>query len=131
MRIINLIVIAFCVLVLNSCRDNRTTQERVEDRNPLPQNENVDRTGTTTSDHLTARDRDMTQLYGYLNMSQEQIDAYEQMEMEYRTQSGTNDHQSLSNWEIRRDQFLRDILTTEQYQRYEQWKRDNPNRNTN
>lgn len=134
MKTIKLIGIALCIMALTSCDNNRNTQERAQDRNPLNQNENVDRTRdartTTQSTQSDARQRDMSQLYRHLNMSQDQINSYERLERDSRSQtSATDQNQNQGDWERRRDQYLRDILTTEQHQRYEQWKRDNQNRN--
>ena len=132
MKSIKFIGIAICIITLNSCVDNEATKGKEEnkDSNRIEHNnsDRLDRNNDKTrihNDRTISRDEDMTQLYERLNMSPEQIDSYERMETEHwNQQSNTDKTHGSDNWEIRRDQFLKDILKTEQYQRYEQWKRE-------
>ncbi len=135
MKILKITAIAICLILFGSCKDNtnRTSQDRLDDNtttqdrtgmdNPMTTNNQVDRTGP-----------EMTRLYTELNMSPEQIEEFERRERDHRNNMDTNNAQNQTQTDIdrRRDQFLREILNNEQYQRYEQWKLDDTTRsNTN
>jgi len=131
MKTLKLMCLAICIIALSSCRDDRTQRDRLQDdTNRIDQTDridNADRVDRTTTNQTTRTDADMSQLYGHLNMTQDQIESYERMKREFDSnQSATaRQNQTQSDRDRRRDQYLRDILTDEQYRRYEEWKRDN------
>lgn len=141
MKSIKLIGIVACIIALTACRDTKTVDERQEDldNNRIENRDATNQYNDNTTDRrmdnnqTTVTNEDMSQMYNYLNMSEEQIDEYERMELEYQRQAGTTEgtDNTLMGMEERRDRYFRDILSNDQYLRYEQWKRDNPNRNTN
>lgn len=135
MKITKFIVVAVCILALTACRDTKTTHDREEDHNRV---ENNNRTNQMENNRVTPKsqratlERDMVRLYEHLDMTQDQIDSFETMEQEYRNQSymDNTENESLNNRMRRQDHFLRNILTSDQYQRYEEWKRDHHISNT-
>lgn len=136
---IPILIICLSMLAFISCRDTKTPHDRLKDiddsnveSTKMPngyERDTIDGASNDRQDRIP--DEEMIALYGHLNMTQEQIDAYEDMEREYINQATKNTArtQALSDVEKRRAQYMSDILNNEQYERYEQWKenRQNPN----
>ncbi|MBA3985758.1 MAG: hypothetical protein H0X63_04090 [Flavobacteriales bacterium] len=139
MKILKITAIAICLIAFSSCKDNtnRTTQDRLDDNTTtLDRTDRDDRTvtNTTTTNQGYQTSPEMTRLYTDLNMSKVQIEDYERREREHKNNMDANNAQNQTQADVdrRRDQYLKEILTNDQYQRYEQWKRDSTTRtNTN
>jgi len=111
--------------------DNATINRRNENTETVERMERRDDIHNATQDNkvqATAAANTRRTLYSHLSMSQDQIKQMESFQRDYNNQMSENTlSESQMDTEMRMDKNLKDILSEDQYRKYEAWKRENPN----
>ncbi|RNL87254.1 hypothetical protein ED312_10625 [Sinomicrobium pectinilyticum] len=131
MKILKLTVIAIGVLALVACRD-RKNKDRTDDTYPDTTNNrsssdmNANENGDYQSGSMrTSVDKEeLNALYTHVQMDDEQIKRFERNYQTRIDDMGKNAQTPGNIREIDRDSILREILSPEQYKRYEDWIED-------
>jgi|SRR5690554_1454365 len=143
MKALKLGILMFGMLAVISCQDsNQRNVENDEYAIDSPdfnndmvdmnsRNANIDSEGTVIVEdsYMLYSTADMQGMYQELDMTQEQINEFEsdyRKRMDAMAQDTTisMDKETLKP---EMDESLKSILTADQYQKYDQWKMDNPN----
>ncbi|MGO3182059.1 MAG: hypothetical protein ACTIJ9_04430 [Aequorivita sp.] len=85
---------------------------------------------TINDEYLTLNTENMRGMYKYLDMSIEQIENFEDdYNKRIKNMRNNNNDMSFGKEKLQNlmDQSLEPVLSSEQYQKYEQWKKDYPN----
>jgi hypothetical protein len=111
--------------------DNATINRRNENTETVERMDRRDDIHNTTQDNkvqATAAANTRRTLYSHLSMSQDQIKQMESFQRDYNNQMSENTlSESQMDTEMRMDKNLKEILSEDQYRKYEAWKRENPN----
>lgn len=134
MKVVTLACLSLVMVVSMSCRDERKTTgtpDNIEENHIQRIDRDIDQInnpGQAQTETYKEGRTDRTALFNYLNMTPEQIEIYETLDREYKR--GISEHlannESQTDRIERRTEYLRDILDDDQFQRYEEWLRTNP-----
>lgn len=138
MKTLKISILALGILAMTACKDSDkrdTVDDNVAVDTPDYNMDNRADDATLAEDAVIADDQytvfetdNMGDMYDDLEMSQEQINKFEEdynkKMMDMRNDSTTTlDRNKLQN---EKDKSLKSVLTAEQYMKYEEWKKDQP-----
>lgn len=132
MKTFRTFILATIVLSFIGC-NNRTTTDTpnlddtnrsVEDRTTTTATTDRMESTTPTGTDNTFSDSDRREMYRHLDMTQDQISQFE------RAENDGNQSASQINTQTDRDSRLKNILSAEQYRKYETWRDDRNRTNT-
>lgn len=134
MKILKLTVIAIGILALVACRDRKNRDHRTEDtdtyrdttnnRGSSDMNTNENGDYQSGSMRTSVDKEELNALYTHVQMDDEQIQRFERNYQTRIDDMGKNAQTPGNVREINRDSILREILSPEQYKRYEDWIED-------
>lgn len=111
--------------------DNATLTRRNENTETVERKERIDdihNADQSNKVQATAAANARRTLYSTLNMTQAQIQQLESVERDYQSEISDNAlAESEIDKQIRMDKYFKEVLTEDQYRKYETWKRENPN----
>ena len=85
---------------------------------------NTDNSANSINSRLNTQD--MTGMYRDLNMTQDQIDRFQNDYTQKQNVRSSDNIQDVNHVDLQMDESLKAVLSTEQYNKYQEWKKQHP-----
>ncbi|MGO3181468.1 MAG: hypothetical protein ACTIJ9_01415 [Aequorivita sp.] len=136
MKTLKISVVIFTILGMISCKDgerkdapsvdyaNENLEDNLENRGNIDSNTQTDSLTSNDNDYYEVSTENLDDLYAELDMTQDQIDRFEQsyigkIEVKKSSDHGTMDPEKLQK---QKEESLKEVLSAEQFDKYDQWK---------
>lgn len=132
MNTLRIIICGLSIMTIVSCKDtnvDRTDDAGVEIAPTEDDALHLEKAEGTKGDIDTEevfRTQDMTDMYSELNMTEEQIEQFQddyRQKLNNRSSDNIVDHNLI---DLQMDESLKAVLNPEQYSKYQEWKKSNP-----
>ncbi|QAA80925.1 hypothetical protein EI546_03910 [Aequorivita sp. H23M31] len=131
MKSFKIAILCFCTIFFISCKDKSTDSKVDLETEPTTELTAPDNSHAVDIDDENdtpgiMRTQDMTDMYQELNMTEDQIKRFEEdykQKLNRRSSDNIEDHNLV---DLQMDESLKDVLTPEQYAKFQEWRKSNP-----